>query len=279
MWDYIPSVATVCLALLQVWKDWNAHQAHWRRGSVLIVIVVLGLAGVVNVHRTNRKSADQRERDRKQIEELKSNISGLQASVQTANTNQQANTEIFVKSFGDMSQKLTTLETQVKTAGLQKEANQLREDLQKTQKALEPKPKAELTFTFIPFNNTPANSSIPATPITDISLPINPDGSVHIECGALNLTSVDAADVDLNVQICDLCKFTKESANLRKLSGFPDTVRLLQVPHIEGLQVLTPITLDISVPPTTKNFQIGFSYRCSTCVVTSKASMGMIHIQ
>ena len=92
------------------------------------------------------------------------------------------------------------------------------------------------------------------------------------------MTPVDAADVDLNIQICDECKYAKEPANTAKLAGFPDTVRLLKLPHVQGMQVATPITLDIIVPLYTKDLEVGFTYRCSTCIVTTKPSIGMVHI-
>jgi hypothetical protein len=107
---------------------------------------------------------------------------------------------------------------------------------------------------------------------------MNPDGAVHVEAGALNTTSVDAADVDFNIQICDECKYAKEPSGTSKLAGFSDTVRLLKVAHVDGLQAVTPIVLDIITPPNTRNFQVGFTYRCSTCVLTKEASLGMVHI-
>jgi hypothetical protein len=202
----------------------------------------------------------------------------LKGKVQAANDAQRDNTKLFVDSFGAMSKEVSDLKAEVKTEALQKKLATVEGELQKTQKAMAPGPKAELIFTFMPFNNPPLNSSTSPTPVTNIDLPMNLDGSVHVEAGALNLTSVDAADVDLNIQICDQCKYSKEPANVVKLAGFPDTVRLLKLLHVQARQVATPITLDITPPPDTRNFQVGFSYRCSTCVVTQNVSLGMVHI-
>jgi len=82
----------------------------------------------------------------------------------------------------------------------------------------------------------------------------------------------------LNIQICDQCKYAKEPPDTVKMLGFSDTIRLLRLPHVEGMQVASPIILDIIVPPDTKNFQVGFTYRCSTCVVTKTATLGTVHI-
>ena len=104
MLGYLPSLATVLLALLQLAKDWGAHQTHWRRASVLVAIMLLGVGGSVNTFYANRKSVSQHLGDEKRI-------AGLETAVRAANTNQEANTKVFVKSFDDMSHKLNGLET------------------------------------------------------------------------------------------------------------------------------------------------------------------------
>jgi hypothetical protein len=136
MWSYVPALATVLLALLQLAKDWGAHQTTWRRAFVLALIVLLGMAGAVNTLYSSRRAAVKQMEDQKQI-------TGLKTAVETANSDQMNNTKQFVKSFSDLSQQLSRLQAQVSTAGLQKEAAQLRSELEATQKALYPE-KVEL---------------------------------------------------------------------------------------------------------------------------------------
>jgi hypothetical protein len=262
---------TILLGLFQLIKEWNEYSHKWLRRCVLFVLMTVAILTFVSLHLDSKA----KERDRITSE---GDIRELKTKVQAANDAQANNTALFLKSFSAMSNEVSNLKAEVKTEALQKKLASVQADLEKTEKALAPSPKAELFFTFMPFNNPPTNSLSPANPVTDIDLPMQPDGSVHVEGGALNVTSVDAADVDLNIQICDQCKYAKEPANTVKLAGFPDTIRLIKIAHVQGMQVATPIILDITVPLGTKQFPVGFSYRCSTCVVTTKASMGMVHI-
>ena len=260
------------IGLFQLKKEWDEYSKHkWLRRFVLAALVTVGALTFVSLHFDDKTKAEERTKSDGDIRELKS-------KVQAANDAQTDNTKLFLKSFGDMSKEVGNLKAEVKTEALQKRLASVQADLQKTQKALAPGPKAELSFTFIPFNNPAANSPVSPTPITDIDLPMNPDGSVHVEFGAVNMTSVDAVDVDLNIVICDQCKYAKEPANTVKLAGFADTIRLLHAPHVHALQVLTPIVLDIIVPADTMNVEVGFTYRCSTCTVTRLTSGGMVHI-
>ena len=59
------------------------------------------------------------------------------------------------------------------------------------------------------------------------------DGSVHIECTVLNVTEVDATNAELQIQICDQCKFAKEPSELTKLPGMRDNQRYLLLSHMQ----------------------------------------------
>jgi hypothetical protein len=270
---YVLAGLTILLGIFQLIKEWDEYDKlrfPWLRRAALAVLILIAALTFVSLHLDSNEKEKQRSKSEADIRELK-------GKVEEASKSQKDNTDMFLGSLGKMSKEVSDLRTEVKTEALQKRLASVQADLQKTQKALAPSPKAELEFTFLPFNNPPSDSSVFAGPVTDTDLPMNADGSVHIEGGALNMTSVDAASVDLNIQICDLCKYAKEPANTIKLKGFPDTIRELSVPHVQGMQVFTPITLDIIPPPNASNFTVGFNYRCSTCVVTSKASVGMSH--
>ena len=268
---YILAGATILLGVFQVVKEWDEYDKNPRlqrlRIAVLLGLIVIGGLTFVSLHFDNKAKAEERSKS-------EGNIRELTTKVQAANDAQKDNTKLFLGSFDAMSKEVSNLKAEVKTEALQKKLTTVQEELQKTQKAMAPGPKAELTFTFLPFDTYSSST----TPVTDVDLPMNLDGTVHVEAGALNMTSVDASDVDLNIQICEQCKYAKEPADTVKLTGFSDTVRLLKTPHVQARQVLTSIILDITAPPGTKSFQVGFSYRCSTCVVTTKASLGIVHI-
>jgi hypothetical protein len=52
--------------------------------------------------------------------------------------------------------------------------------------------------------------------VTDKTLPLNYDGSVHVEFNIVNTTDTDAVDSEVNFQICDECRYAKEPEGLQK---------------------------------------------------------------
>lgn len=87
---------------------------------------------------------------------------------------------------------INTYYTGEKTA---KEADELRNELASTRKALNP-PKARLTFTFSKANED--------RPLQKITLPVNND-VVHVEFSVMNVTDVVAHNPELMLQICQTC--------------------------------------------------------------------------
>ncbi len=148
--------------------------------------------------------------------------------------------------------------------------------LVKTQKAMQPGPKAELEFSFAPYPLEPIDKPL-AAPIKEVTLQLSSDGSVHVEFNILNFTSVDAIQVDITVQICDQCKFSKEPAGLTKLPGQMEVQRYLSLPDLHALEAYKTISLDV-IPSAVQQFPVGFGYRCQTCVLHKGMITGMIHI-
>ena len=139
MLNYVLPILAALIAVFQLAKDWSAHQTHLRRGTVIALIVLLTVASTVNVYYANKRTAIQRAKDHDEI-------TGLKTAVDTANQSQQANTKQFVDAFGKLSQKVSDLQTQVATESLQKKLASVQLELQNTQKALAPGPKAKLLF-------------------------------------------------------------------------------------------------------------------------------------
>jgi hypothetical protein len=271
---YLLASGTILLGIFQLIKEWDEYDKlrfRWLRRAALAVLILIAALTFVSLHHDDKTRTEEKSKAEGDIRDLK-------GKVQSANDAQRDNTKLFVDSFGAMSKEVSNLKAEVKTEALQKKLATVEAELQKTQKAMAPGPKAELAFTFMPFINPSTTSSAPAVAVTNIDLPMNLDGSMHIEGAVMNLTSVDAADIDLNLLICDLCKYLKEPPNFTKLTGFPDNLRQLKVPHVQALTAALPITLDITPPPNVTSFTVGFTYRCTTCIVTKKASLGTVHI-
>jgi hypothetical protein len=234
---------------------------------VLVVLIFVGVLTFVSLYR----DAQNRERAEGDIHDLK-------GKVQSSSEAQEKNTKLFLGALGQMSNEVSNLKIEVKTEELQKKLASVQADLQKTQKALAPGPKATLTFSFVPFENPPFGSGEPKA-VSETALPLRPDGSVHIEWTILNLTNVEASNIDVNILICTRCKFAKEPDGVAKDPGFahPETTRLLPVPQIEPKQFFKTISVDVIPPQFASNFTLGFSYRCKTCILEA-GSLGTVHI-
>src|SRR5208283_5517465 len=92
-----------------------------------------GLGGAVTSYYNDKKTDAQ--------------IAGLISAVNTANKNQQDNTEKFLTAFSKMSGEIGDLKTEASTENFRHRVDQLQAELVSTQKKLSP-PKSALTFSF-----------------------------------------------------------------------------------------------------------------------------------
>jgi hypothetical protein len=231
---YLLSLGTILLGFFEIVKDREDYKKARLGRPVAIIFVVVGILQIVSL----RRDASERK-------EAEKNTSDLAGQVKAANKAQSDNTALYLDTFGKMSDKLTGLEVEVKTDALQKRIVGLQTELKNTQKALAPGPRASLKFTFSPITNSPSG----VTPVTEITLPKQPDGTIHFEFSILNNTEVDASDISLNVGVCDVCKFAKETPELSKLPGMPDTRRFLSIPILHAKEMYKTLSVDFSIPP------------------------------
>jgi hypothetical protein len=271
---YILAIGTILLGAFEIVKDWGEYRALWLRIAVSLVFMVVASLSLASLHHDKQEKKDDKI---KADGEMKT----LQGKVDAANQAQVNNTKLYVDSFQKMSEQISDLKSEVKTEALQKKLAAVQTELQNTQKAMAPGPKAELTFTFVPFSN-PAPPAY-ATPKKEVTVPLNSDGSIHVEFSIMNMTGVDALQVELNLVICDQCKFAKEpSGPLTKLPGLKDTIRYLNIPNLEAQEAFQTISLDIIPEPGITEMPIAFTYRCHTCPVhpgNSPETSGVVHIQ
>lgn len=269
MLNYFLPIAASLIALLQLAKDWSAHQTSWRRGSVLALIVLFGAGGAINSYYSNQRATKQHTADQAEI-------AGLKTGVETANHAQEANTKQFVAAFSKLSKDVRDLQTQVTTEKLQSRLTSVQAELQKTQMALAPGPKAELSFTFYPFPNSQPGQ--PITLVTDKTLPVSADGSVHVDFEIVNATDTDAVDSEVDFQICNGCRYAKEPEGLKKLPGLSETQRYLYMNNLLAKTAYRTLSVDVLPPPLTEGFFVGIEYRCHTCVLPKQPSGGIVHI-
>jgi hypothetical protein len=270
---YVLAGGAILLGAFEIVKDWKEYKTAWLRMSVSVVFIIVATLAIASLRHDNQEKREAKNK-------ADSDMKALQSKADAATQAQAENTRMYVESFTKMSGQISDLKAEVKTEALQKRLAAVQADLLKTQKAMEPGPRAELTFTFAPYSN-PAPPGVP-TLVKEVTAPLNSDGSIHIEFSIVNITDVDAIDNAINLVICEQCKYAKEPVNFEKIPGFGEEIRFLKV-TVHAKEALQTTSLDI-IPPAragVTNIEVGFMYRCRTCVLhTGKApgTTGIIHI-
>jgi hypothetical protein len=265
---YILAIGAIVLAGLELARDWKEYKKKWARMTAAAVLVVVAAVSLISLYHDNK--------ERKRAErEAGENMTGLRGEVAASEQAQESNTKLFLDSLGKMSAQVGDLKTEVRTDALQKKLAGVQEELRKTEQALAPGPKAELAFTFVPYPNTPVDE--PIALVKRKTLPLEKDGSVHVEFTILNTTDVDAVEVAVNVQICDLCRFAKEPVGLTQPAGMNNQTRYLWLQRLHAKESYVTISVDV-IPPPDPAFTLGFGYRCNTCGVPKKLAGGTVRV-
>jgi hypothetical protein len=246
MWNYSIPLLTAVLALLQLFKDWGAHKATWRRAAVLLLIVGLGIGGVVNATKNDNKNREQT-----------GTIKALTTAVETANQNQAKNTAIYVESLERLSAKLSMLEANVKTADLHSEAAQLRSELSKTQKALDI-PTAVLSPGIF-------DQQKPDQPSVLGFATVSSGQPVQFEISLWNHSGTSARRGSLFIRICKVCSFHSEIPGSKHNSGQLALEREIEFPQLPTEGRLQTFHVELDVPHEVSYFEIGFRYFCENC--------------
>jgi hypothetical protein len=265
---YVLAVGVFLQAFVTVRKERNEYESSKLRRLALVLLCTVAVLTVVSLYRDNNQRAEDK---RQAAEQNKS----LQGQVEAANRAQTDNTTLFLKSFDKLNQEVGDLKTEVKTDALQEKLTSVQADLEATQKALVPGPKAVLAFSFWPFYNPSPPQS--ATLANQARFPTNDDGSYRVEFSVVNVTDVDALDGDITLVICDLCKFANEPPGFLKLNGSRDNERYQVFQRILARTHTPDMTADI-IAPNNQNFTVGILYRCHTCIVSSEESLGTVLI-
>ena len=266
---YAPTVFPSLIALgTIVFKDWKNYRPHWVRWMLIFFVLAAGCVGVRYQH-------GQREEKAEAARISQQNIDGLTGQVTASQQAQTENTKIFTKQFSELSKELSDLKTKVTTKELQDKIVSLQARLDKT---LDP-PRAKLAFSFAPIKVVKVDAThTTGEPVTEKTIPLSADGSVHVEFTILNLTNVDAMDGEMILQICDTCKFAKEPAEFTKLAGQDDRQRHKTFDRIHSMVQFYTLSADIIAPPGSRDIAVGMNFRCDTCVRDTEPSRIMVHV-
>ena len=256
---YIPVAIPSLIAASQIrFKDWNSYNPKSIRYLLLLAVFIACGWGILYQNQQMRDKA------------------AASARADTAQKAQQDNTTQFLSHLGTLSDKITGLETKVATAEFQKELSDVRGELEKTQLALAPAPKAALSLSFPGYANTSPGEHF--TPLTEMTIPATAEGAIKVPFRVVNATDADATQGHFSVIVCDECKYVKDPERFRHLNGAPETERYIEFPYILASTALPVMELELTIPKWVQTFIVGIQYRCRTCVLNKNSETLTVHV-
>lgn len=262
---YLLAVATLAIGVFDLYKEWAEEKRSWLKRSKGFALCLVGVLSLIGVHQDNKDKAAQ-----------KAAATKLEGQVEAANKAQRDNTALYLTTYKDLSGQVADLKTQVKTDDLQKKLTSVETQLEATQKALAPGPKATLKFSFDPPSESPDGTQL--IPLTQTILPVGDDGIIHVSFYMINDTDVAAVDGEMTLRICDACKYSKEPDGSRKIQGNLDTDRDFPFQRIFPKSRVN-FTADLIVPPKVPWVTVAVSYRCQTCAIPTSMPQNKILLQ
>ena len=247
------------------YKDKYAHPAAaW---AVLVIFVLAGFLIALNTYRDRSAAKIEKKKTTETLEYLSKTVRELRQEGTAAGDKTKQSLDKIAGDLGDFKEK-------VRPDELRNEMSGLRSTMQKV---VSP-PKAELLFSFAPVVEPPRDDRT-IIPIREVTLPLQPDGSVQAHIMLINNTEVPADGTQVAVEICEGCKFTKEPAKFTRVEGSPDTMRNYNYGDVPAGGPFEALIIDITPPPNVAAFNIEVSHRCKTCVLQRKGNIGTVHIQ
>lgn len=263
---YISPVLLAVIALFGLAKDSKDYNERANepgistlrrvvRGRMILALynstIVLLIFGLFDIHGT-RKETEGAKADRKTGEKQ---IETLQGTVNAGNIMLAQQRQDFLQKFSEMSDRVGQLQTQVKTADLQTQTKQLRNDLAATRKAMEV-PKVNLSFSLVS-----ENGSLSKT----VAVQREINGNVRIKYVVENSTDVTAEEGDIVFIACDQCKIIGNPDGYTQLSGSPDNRRNISFQHVLAHSQTPTYEAEVEPPANATSFPVGIEYRCKNC--------------
>ena len=246
-------VGTAVLAIVNLFgKEWDGYKKGFKH-IALALYVFLAVVGVVSLH------VERSERTKEQ--------GALEGKLSAAST-----------SIDKLTDTVNGLEAKVATEPLRKELTIVKEQLQNTQRALAPGPKAKLVFTFVPYERPDLGT--PLKPKVEIAKIVGEDRTIHITMSGMNVTGVDAIETSVTVRICSTCKFFSEPAGFIKATGGLDTDRDRRLGTASAFALIEDFSFDVIAPSEYNAIVIHLFYRCQTCtpsIVPQKFVVNFLH--
>jgi hypothetical protein len=272
-WDAVRAYASLVIltvvALYGIWKDEKDYKERaseeTRKGlrqllkgravTILYGLTLLTAAfGAVDIHATRKQAAKDKSDSQKEKEVSDREIHTLEGAVNTSNNLLTQQRQDFLQQFSALSSRLGDLQTQVKTADLQKQVEQLDGEIAAERKTIEGQ-KAKLSFTLLDANGSEVRSVMLR----------RQDGSVHVRFTVRNDTDVTAQEGVIVLIVCDKCEIVGNPAGFTKVSGSEDTRRNMDFEHVFAHSRLPPMEADVKPAPGESVVVLGIEYRCRNC--------------
>jgi hypothetical protein len=220
----------------------------------------------------------QREEKAETARKSQQNIDDLKGQATAAQQAQADNTQHFLEQLQQLSNKISELQTKAATEELKSQLATVKGELEKTQKALAPAPKATLLLTFPGY--IPPTETTPSFVLrTEMTIPATADGNVTVPFTVVNSTDADAVDGELTVLVCDACKYVKDPEGFRHLPSAPEAQRYMAFGRILASTVVWEQQMELIIPRRVQNFDIGMRYRCRTCILHKTTQMITVHVK
>ena len=271
---YLSPVILTVVALFALWKDAKDYRElvgedpDNRQGKllkrymvpILVAFTLLILTmGMLDIHTARHKTAQDNADAQADKARGEKEISDLKDAVKSGNDLLGQQRRDFLEQFSQMQDKVTTLETEVKTSDLQEESSRLRSDLASMKKAMEV-PKAVLSFSF----SDEAGRQTSSLTTANVE-----DGKVKLYFNVLNPTGTDALEGVIILYVCRDCKIVETSPGFVKMVGQDDTERDFDFQHVFANARAQQMFVSVIPPPDADSFQIGIRYRCRSCLLVS----------
>lgn len=281
--SYAIVLGTISLGLEEFLRKRDEEFKDKRRMKIVFAgLILMGVLNFMSLYHDNHEKEQKEQKAEREITTLQKKVDLATQAQKTAIKAQKDNTDIFATKFVQLSKEVSDLQRQVTTANLQKKLANVQAELQKTERAMAPAPKAKLEFSFYPFINPAIHEGQPipaAQLVKDVNLPISVEDVVHVEFTVVNLTETVAQDIAVSLSICGFCKFATEPQGFTVVPGSNrQTERQIIVNRLRPLEALSPLSVDVLLPPGAPAFKIGFIYRCETCVTEIGPKKGKVHI-
>lgn len=190
---YSSAIAFVLLGIIGAfYKDKYRHTAA--KWSAVTIMVVFGFMMGVNTYKDRAARAQEKIDRAKEKDENAKSSDGI------------------IKSVEKVSGELKDFKDKVKPDEIRGEMAGLKSTMDKV---INP-PRATMLFTLVPHPD-PAVLGDPIIPVHDITLPLNPDGSVHVRFTFINNSNVLAETLQVVLEICRGCKFAKEPEGFTRI--------------------------------------------------------------